>query len=213
MNDQFPQNSNEHNPYSAPTADMSYDDEYFEYDTTPFYKASGRIGRVRFFAYTMMLVLCAMVAMFVLGILSAILIPMLGESVATVLGVIVMVGIWAGMVYINFAPSIRRLNDLNKTGWISLLYLVPIINLLLWLYLSFARGDEGLNDYGAPAEPPSTLMTILALVLPLAFVAMFGILAAIALPAYNNYIERAQSYQLQQEAQVQQMIEEAQKTQ
>ncbi|WP_066800879.1 DUF805 domain-containing protein [Moraxella oblonga] len=207
MSVHFPQNSNEHNPYSAPTADMSYDDEYFEYDTTPFYKASGRIGRVRFFAYTMMLVLCAMVAMFVLGILSAILIPMLGESVATVLGIPVIVVLWASMVYINFAPSIRRLNDLNKTGWISLLYLVPIVGILLWIYLSFARGDEGVNDYGAPAEPPSTLMTILALVLPLAFVAGLGIIAAIALPAYQSYVERAQ------EAQIQQMIEEAQKVQ
>lgn len=212
MSVQFSKDPDEgYNPYSAPTADMSgYDDEDFEYDTTPFYKASGRIGRVRFFAYTMMLVLCIMVVMFVVRILGAILLPILGESIGTVLGVILMVATWASMVYVNFAPSIRRLNDLNKTGWISLLHLVPLVNILLWLYLSFARGDEGVNDYGAPAEPPSTLMIILAVILPITFVAGLGIIAAIALPAYNNYLERAQ---LQQDAQIQQMIEEAQKAQ
>lgn len=211
MSVQFSKDPDEgYNPYSAPTADMLDYDEDFEYDTTPFYKASGRIGRVRFFAYTMMLVLCIMVVMFVVGILGAILLPILGESIGAVLGVILMVTIWASMVYVNFAPSIRRLNDLNKTGWISLLHLVPLVNILLWLYLSFARGDEGVNDYGAPAEPPSTLMIILAVILPITFVAGLGIIAAIALPAYNNYLERAQS---QQEAQIQQMIEEAQKAQ
>lgn len=211
MSVQFSKDPDEgYNPYSAPTADMLDYDEDFEYDTTPFYKASGRIGRVRFFAYTMMLVLCIMVVMFVMGILGAILLPILGESIGAVLGVILMVAIWASMVYVNFAPSIRRLNDLNKTGWISLLHLVPLVNILLWLYLSFARGDEGVNDYGAPAEPPSTLMIILAVILPITFVAGLGIMAAIALPAYNNYLERAQ---LQQDAQIQQMIEEAQKAQ
>lgn len=212
MSVQFSKDPDEgYNPYSAPTADMSdYDDEDFEYDTTPFYKASGRIGRVRFFAYTMMLVLCIMVVMFVVGILSAILLPILGESIGMMVGIVPIVAIWVGMVYVNFAPSIRRLNDLNKTGWISLLHLVPLVNILLWLYLSFARGDEGVNDYGAPAEPPSTLMIILAVILPITFVAGLGIIAAIALPAYNNYLERAQS---QQEAQIQQMIEEAQKAQ
>lgn len=211
MSVQFSKDPDEgYNPYSAPTADMLDYDEDFEYDTTPFYKASGRIGRVRFFAYTMMLVLCIMVVMFVVGILGAILLPILGESIGAVLGVILMVTIWASMVYVNFAPSIRRLNDLNKTGWISLLHLVPLVNILLWLYLSFARGDEGVNDYGAPAEPPSTLMIILAVILPITFVAGLGIIAAIALPAYNNYLERAQ---LQQDAQIQQMIEEAQKAQ
>lgn len=211
MSVQFSKDPDEgYNPYSAPTADMLDYDEDFEYDTTPFYKASGRIGRVRFFAYTMMLVLCIMLVMFVVGILAAILLPILGESVGAVFGIIIMVATWVGIIYTQFVPSIRRLNDLNKTGWMSLLYLVPLVGLLFFLYLSFARGDEGVNDYGAPAEPPSTLMIILAVILPITFVAGLGIIAAIALPAYNNYLERAQ---LQQDAQIQQMIEEAQKAQ
>ncbi|MFC0279830.1 DUF805 domain-containing protein [Falsigemmobacter intermedius] len=34
----------------------------------------------------------------------------------------------------------RRLRDLGRTRWLILLYLVPIVNLLLVLYLTFAPG-------------------------------------------------------------------------
>lgn len=192
MNGHLP---NQQNPYSAPTADLT-NDEYFEYDTTPFYKASGRIGRVRFLAYYMLLSLCMIPAMMVLGVLMAILLP-ISPDIATIVGVIMYIGIIIFSLYTAFAPSIRRLNDLNKSGWMSLLYLIPLVNILFWLYLAFARGDEDINDYGAPAEPPSTIMTVLAVILPLLFVAWMGIVMAIALPAYQDYLERSQLQQSQ----------------
>lgn len=192
----------EYNPYSAPTADMSdYDDDYFEYDTTPFYKATGRIGRVRFLAYSMMMALSLLAMLAIFGILITI-ISLVSESIAMVIGIAMYVVVFIFSLQASFAPSMRRLNDLNRTGFIALLYFVPIINVLLWLYLALVPGDEEMNDYGAPAEPPTTAMTVLAAVFPI-FAVVMSIAAMIVLPAYQSHLGGTQSHQSQQITQTQ----------
>ena len=47
----------------------------------------------------------------------------------------------------SFAVSIRRLHDLNKTGWWMLLVLTGIGNLLL-LYWFIQKGNSGKNFHG-----------------------------------------------------------------
>ncbi|MBR2519581.1 MAG: DUF805 domain-containing protein [Selenomonadaceae bacterium] len=49
----------------------------------------------------------------------------------------------------HYMLMIRRLHDLNKTGWLALLVLVPVVNVFFALYLLFAPGSVGANDYGA----------------------------------------------------------------
>ena len=44
--------------------------------------------------------------------------------------------------------SIRRLHDCDKSGYWYILVLVPIVNLVLWLYLLFQPGTAGENKYG-----------------------------------------------------------------
>ncbi len=46
--------------------------------------------------------------------------------------------------------GIKRLHDLNKTGWLYLLSIVPLVNLFFWIYLLVWKGDEGDNQYGSP---------------------------------------------------------------
>jgi uncharacterized membrane protein YhaH (DUF805 family) len=46
--------------------------------------------------------------------------------------------------------GIKRLHDLNKTGWLYLLGLVPIVNFFFAIYLIVWKGTEGDNRYGAP---------------------------------------------------------------
>ena len=36
----------------------------------------------------------------------------------------------------------QRLNDLGKSGWYILFFLVPVANILLFLYLLFKKGDN-----------------------------------------------------------------------
>lgn len=49
----------------------------------------------------------------------------------------------------TFAVSIRRLHDVGKSGWFSLIVLVPVLG-LIWLIILFcADGVEGDNKYGS----------------------------------------------------------------
>ena len=78
---------------------------------------------------------------------------------------------------------------MNLSGWFSLLALIPLVG-LVWV---FKGGTPGANRFGAP-PPPNTLgVKIIACVFPLIFV--IGILAAIALPAYQQYTVKARAAQ------------------
>jgi uncharacterized membrane protein YhaH (DUF805 family) len=54
--------------------------------------------------------------------------------------------------YFSFVITIRRLHDLNLSGWWSLLSYVPLLNIFFFLYLLFKRGHSGSNRY-APVRP------------------------------------------------------------
>jgi len=48
----------------------------------------------------------------------------------------------------SLAVAIRRLHDVNKSGWMELLVLLPIIG-WIWLFvLSVSKGTVGENKYG-----------------------------------------------------------------
>ena len=49
----------------------------------------------------------------------------------------------------SLALMIRRMHDLNRPAWWVIATFVPLLNLVLWLYLLFARGTYGPNQYGA----------------------------------------------------------------
>ena len=55
-----------------------------------------------------------------------------------------------------FLPSVgiavRRLHDINKSGWFLLLPFVPIIGLVYVIYLLAKPGDVGDNQYGSPVS-------------------------------------------------------------
>jgi len=108
----------------------------------------------------------------------------------------VLIGIaYIVLLYFSFVFTIRRLHDRNHIGWLSLLILVPGINLVFILYLIFAKGDDRSNQYGPRRNTKGwekVLAWIYILIFPLAF------LAAIALPAYQDYVTRAQQAQMKQ---------------
>jgi len=56
--------------------------------------------------------------------------------------------ILAALVLI-FLQAIKRLHDLDLSGWWSLVFVIPIINFGLGLYLTFAKGTDGPNRFGA----------------------------------------------------------------
>jgi len=52
------------------------------------------------------------------------------------------------MLYPHYCTSSKRLHDLNKPGWIALGLLIPYLNIPLFIYIAFSKGQGGLNKYG-----------------------------------------------------------------
>lgn len=51
-------------------------------------------------------------------------------------------------ITVSISLMIRRLHDLDRSGWLLLTLLVPVVNALVLLWLSCAKGTSG-NQYGA----------------------------------------------------------------
>lgn len=85
-----------------------------------------------------------------------------------------MFAIWFAAFYFQIVFLIRRLHDLNKTGWLSLLLLVPFIQIFFTLYVLLAPGTPHRNDYG-DIRPSSTWEKIIAwIMIMLSLFMIFG---------------------------------------
>lgn len=178
------------NLYSAPRADLSNVPSEDETYSPQIISIHGRLGRLRYLAYTW---ISAILLSIVSGIVAAIAIPFFmkaGLVRSTFFVIAVSILIYLPIIAASLVYTKRRLNDLNFSGWLGLLMLIPFLNLLFGLYLVFAPGSSGNNRYGAKPEKNSGLLVVAGILLPLV---MIGILAASAIPAYKNYIERAKA--------------------
>ncbi|AWG24779.1 DUF805 domain-containing protein [Flavobacterium kingsejongi] len=69
--------------------------------------------------------------------------------VDSVIGIQVLSGIYSLALLIpSIAAAVRRLHDLDKSGWFLLLAFIPLVN--IWLIVLLAsEGTRGPNQYGA----------------------------------------------------------------
>lgn len=163
------------NPYQTPGAQTA--DSAEEVQPVRIFSTSGRIGRVRYIAYSIGLsFLFASLA----GLLSALLVPIIGEA-ATLLAL----AAWVAIIVISIMLTIQRCHDFDTSGWLSILGLIPLVNLIFW----FIPGTDGPNRFGARTPPNSVLTIVVACIVPAVFI--LGIVAAIAIPAYQDYVKRA----------------------
>ena len=91
---------------------------------------------------------------------------------------------------------IKRWHDMNRSGWYSLLLFVPFVNIIVGLVMLFVPGTDGPNDYGQPARPSNTAVGVVVVLFFL--VVVIGILAAVAIPAYQDYLQAAEQAAAQQ---------------
>ncbi|SMC67039.1 DUF805 domain-containing protein [Polynucleobacter kasalickyi] len=82
---------------------------------------------------------------FLFMILAIIVAEILGQNIGTIVGL--------GLMLPHLTVEVRRLHDINKSGWWVLLKLIPLLNLLL-LYWLIKRGDPKINQFGAPSNNP-----------------------------------------------------------
>jgi uncharacterized membrane protein YhaH (DUF805 family) len=169
------------NPYQAPGAPVA-DAKSEQFSQVKVFSASGRLGRVRYIAYS---IGYSFLISLVLGALGAAIGSAVGGAVTMALtGIAYLV-----MFVLIFLLTIQRAHDFNTTGWLSILVLIPLVNLIFW----FIPGTDGENRFGMPTPPNRVSTIIVAAIIPI--VAAVGILAAIAIPAYQQYVQRAKATQ------------------
>lgn len=157
------------NPYVAPRA--AVDDAPEEYQPVRVFSVSGRIGRARYLAYTLGISL-------LLGIVGGALSAAIGEAAIYVA--------YGAIFVISIMLTIQRSHDFNTTGWLAPLGLVPLVNLIFLII----PGTDGPNRFGGKTPPNGALTLIAAWIIPVVFVV--GIVAAVSIPAYQDYVKRSQ---------------------
>lgn len=150
------------------------------YQPVRLWPPNGRMGRLRLLAYGSGLYLVLIAAQ-----------TLLGFAVAMTQSANAALAVGVGTLALYFVAAtilmIQRSHDMNLSGWWSIVAFIPLVG-LFWL---FKGGTPGANRWGAPPPPNGWGVRILGLILPAVFV--FGIVLAIALPAYVDYTKRAQS--------------------
>jgi len=82
---------------------------------------------------------------FLFMVLAIIAAEMIGQNVGAIVGLI--------FILPHLTVEVRRLHDINKSGWWILLKMIPLLNLLL-LYWLIKAGDTKMNQFGAPSNNP-----------------------------------------------------------
>lgn len=180
----------EQNPYSSPQSELGSPEALGD---VKIFAYSGRIGRLRYLAYSGIFVMVLYLVMaFVAGIAAA-----LGDAGGALAGFAIML-LMLAVIPVVFMFIIQRLHDMNASGWLSLLMLVPFVGTVFSLVLLFAPGTQGENRFGLQPKANGAGVIIGAFA-PLALlVFMTIVMAAVAIPAYQDYIQRAQSMEQQQ---------------
>ena len=176
-----------------------------------FFDAGSRIGRARYLAYAWGVLLLILPVAIVAGIALA--------MHMTVIGGLLFLAIEVFALVMSGVFIVRRLHDFNRSGWWSLIYwglqvwsfvltfqqalsdpfggrsgtgwLVTVLILMYLLALLLVPGTRGANRFGPMPPPNSTWVVIGAWAFLL--IPILGILAAIAIPAYQDYIARSQT--------------------
>lgn len=173
-------------PYATPQAQVG--ETLPQYGELTYFGVEGRIGRARYLGWSMAMVLLAIPVFAVLGGLSAL---------STIFGGLLSFVALIGLAVVSVFIGAKRLHDLGWSAWLWLILLIPIIGGVFSLVMLIVPGNEGPNRYGPPPPPNSKGVLVLAwsvLVVPV----LIGILAALAIPAYQDYTNRALESQYSQ---------------
>ncbi len=165
------------NPYRAPSGVTLANAGGDGYGEVRVFSLHGRIGRLRYLAYGMLSGLALVMPAALAGVF------LMGTGEPLLGGTLIAAGYLAAAVF-TVVLSVRRCHDLDWSGWLAVLIMVPLLNLALYLL----PGSAGANRFGL--QPP--LNTVLLKVLGgLVLLAGIGFLAAVALSAWDAYLELA----------------------
>lgn len=181
-------------PYAPPQADVA--ERVPEYALLKPFSIEGRIGRLRFLAWSMVL---SLVTIAVVGVFALIALALVStdSTAGLIVGGILAFVLCVVFLIATILISVQRLHDVGWSGWLWLLNLVPFVGSFFPLLLVVLPGSGVANRYGAPPPPNSTAVKVLSslwlvLIALMIVGAMAGGISAIQ-DTYENTLEN--SYQ------------------
>lgn len=174
-------------PYAPPRAAVG--DDLPEHSTLKVFTIHGRIGRLRYLAWTLALTVALLVAA---GIISTVgfAVATASPTIAIILGSLLGFALFIAVAVVSVQIGVQRLHDLGWSGWLYLLNLVPLVNSVFPLLLLVLPGNTGANQYGAPPPRNSTAVKILAS-LWLAFIPLMLIIVVTL--GMNGYLDQLEA--------------------
>src|SRR4029453_128138 len=112
------------NPYAAPRTNVSRADSAEDYGEINVFSAQGRIGRGRYIGSSFGLTFLIAI---VIGMVSA----LAGTASPGVALAVAGLG-YIGIVVVQILLTIQRAHDMNVTGWLCLISLIPLAALVFW---------------------------------------------------------------------------------
>lgn len=164
-----------HTPYAPPQAPVG--ERLPEFGELKPFTTDGRIGRLRFLAWTLVLMLvCAPI----FGIAAA------GFALSTAVGVILMVILSVALVIVGVMINVQRLHDIGWSGWLLLITIVPLVGSVFSLLMLVMPGTNGPNRYG-PMPPANTTAVKVLAGLWIVFIVL-AVIVGVAMPtAFSGF--------------------------
>ena len=146
-------------PYAPPQASVG--ENLPAFSTFKPFSIEGRIGRLRYLAWTMVLTLVmlgvgSVLAIFAVALISA------DSSAGLIVAGLVALFLFIGIVVISIQISVQRLHDIGWSGWLWLLNFVPFVGSLFPFVIMVIPGTHIANRYGPPPPPNSTAVKVLS---------------------------------------------------
>ncbi|KAE9642492.1 DUF805 domain-containing protein [Pseudomonas sp. PB103] len=158
VHEHSPATTEPQSPYAPPRANVGESLPAFAV-LKPF-SVEGRIGRLRFLAWTMVL---SLVTLPIVGIFALIALGLVsGESTTgLIIGGILAFFLFLGFFIVSILFSVQRLHDIGWSGWLWLLNIVPFVGSFFPFVIMVVPGSTGANQYGPPPPPNSTAVKVL----------------------------------------------------
>ncbi len=103
---------------------------------------TGSIDRMTFFVRTMALLGMYIVCFLILAFISAYFLLLPSDTI----GKISLYSMSAIFIYSLIALSIKRLHDMGQYPWLSLLLLIPYLNIFVYIFFLLNRGNGRKNE-------------------------------------------------------------------
>ncbi|MFR4174227.1 MAG: DUF805 domain-containing protein [Veillonella nakazawae] len=141
-------------PQSLPNSTVpNYDLDPFElseFDTLKFVfrkkyaEFNGRASRSEYFRFSLMIALCITIILSVFGIIG-----LATNGLASTIILYIVLGIINLILLLpNLAITVRRLHDINKSGWYFFINFIPFIGPIWFIILMLTKGNLDTNNYG-----------------------------------------------------------------